>query len=148
MNQNKKGNYQKSHNRGISYSRSRSRSDSGSPGVRNKSRVFDKSQSDKRYGTKNDGPIRGEKFVWNKKIEEQRKKEIDPKSREEEERNKKVEMRREMENVQNRRQVREKEQFATGQQKIKAEKETEEEAYKKWLEQEEKFHVEQAKLRL
>jgi len=156
MNQNRKGNYYsngKGNARANSYSRSRSRSNSKSPRYGGKV-MQDKSVSDKRYVSRDDrnrsrdGAGKGEKFVWSKKLEEQKKKEVDPRAREQEERNKQMEMQREMEKVQNRKEFREKREMASGQQKGEAKKMSEEEAYKVWLEQEEKFHVEQAKLRL
>lgn len=127
-----------------------SRSRSRSPSLRNKGSklVDDKSRRDnysKKYessDTRNPEP----KFVWGKKLEEMKKKGIATDNVfQDDEREKEEKTSKEIEKLRKRIIEREREKKMQNQEKQQVE---EEESYQKWLEKEEQFHIEQAKMRL
>jgi len=149
-------NDRKKDNRNKNISRSRSRSRSHTPTQRRRAtekasdknnRLTYKSSSLKdsdRFASENSK----EKFVWGKKIEELQKKGMSQEDLENLEKEKQERLAREIEKVRRNKQAREKDQKITDRVKVNKEQEMDEEAYKLWLAKEEKFHIEQAKLRL
>lgn len=89
-----------------------------------------------------------EKFVWNKKDEQLKNREDGKKTLEEEERIKQERLAKEIENIRKRKLKTDKVKKTHDEEKVIKQQIQEEESYKKWLEKEEQFHMEQAKLRL
>jgi len=138
--------------RSVSRSRSRSRSrtpprrrdDERNSDKHNKLKVKSESLKDfDRLGSGRDQ----EKFVWGKKIEEMQKKGISQSELEEIEKERGERLAREIEKIRKKKLERENDQKGPNKEKMNRQDLMEEEAYKRWLEHEEKFHIAQAKLR-
>ncbi|KAJ2777626.1 hypothetical protein H4R18_005064 [Coemansia javaensis] len=94
-----------------------------------------------------DGAAGNKKFVWKKKIEQDKAKWASRAEREEAERRRKEEAERELQSLRRRRELREIEQQQREQEMIRKRREQEQEKLGDWERREEEFHLQQAKRR-
>ncbi|KAJ1849015.1 hypothetical protein LPJ70_000712, partial [Coemansia sp. RSA 2708] len=140
-------------------SRSRRRSDSREERRRKKSTSSrHKSRKDKHSGDEEVGGYRnannpfndaslGKKFVWKKKVEQDRAKGLSREERELAERQRREEAEQELENLRKRRELREIEREQREQEFARQRREQEQEKLGDWERREEEFHLQQAKRR-